>query len=137
MQVLEAEVAGADGAPRRRRLEGLLLDDTGGTRLLGRCGGIDVDLRDARLAAGRREQAAGDGALRSPMHGRLLHLHAAIGDRIEQGQTVAVLEAMKMEHALAAPRAGRVRALHAAPGSQVAPAQLLVEIEPTGPEETQ
>ncbi|HEX7383088.1 MAG TPA: biotin/lipoyl-containing protein, partial [Burkholderiaceae bacterium] len=137
LRVLDTELAAGDAAPRRRRLEALLVGDAGGARLVGRCDGVDLDLCDLGLAPPRRARAAGDGALHAPMHGRLLHLHAAIGEQVEQGQILAVLEAMKMEHALAAPLAGRVRAVHAVPGSQVGAAQLLVEIEPIRSEEPQ
>jgi geranyl-CoA carboxylase alpha subunit len=127
---LDAELQGA-GPPRRLRLEALRRRDAAGERLLGLCEGVDIDVRDLRLAAPPRRHEASGGAVLAPMHGRLLALPVAIGDVVDRGQTVAVLEAMKMEHALAAPLAGRVRALHAAPGAQVGPAQLLIEIEET------
>jgi biotin carboxyl carrier protein len=65
------------------------------------------------------------------MHGRLVMLHVAVGDQVAAGQTLAVLEAMKMEHLLTAPINGRVRAIGAAQGAQVGPSQVLIEIEPT------
>jgi 3-methylcrotonyl-CoA carboxylase alpha subunit len=49
-----------------------------------------------------------DGAVVAPMHGRLVALAVADGETVEAGQRLAVLEAMKMEHALTAPRAGVV-----------------------------
>ncbi len=51
---------------------------------------------------------ATDGAVIAPMHGRLIALAVAEGDEVQPGQRLAVLEAMKMEHALTAPLAGRV-----------------------------
>ncbi len=61
---------------------------------------------------GDAEEAAGagtsDGGVRAPMHGRLVALAVADGETVEAGQRLAVLEAMKMEHALVAPRAGKV-----------------------------
>jgi geranyl-CoA carboxylase alpha subunit len=125
---LAAELHG-DGLARTLRLEALRLHDAAGDRLVGLCGGVDIELLDLRLAAPPHRRDAAGGDVLAPMHGRLLQLHVAIGDVVERGQTLAVLEAMKMEHALAAPLAGRVRALHAAPGAQVGAAQLLVEIE--------
>ena len=50
-----------------------------------------------------------DGAVKAPMHGRLIALGVEDGKTVEAGQRLAVVEAMKMEHALTAPRAGRVK----------------------------
>jgi 3-methylcrotonyl-CoA carboxylase alpha subunit len=50
---------------------------------------------------------SGDGAVVAPMHGRLVALSVSDGESVEAGQRLAVLEAMKMEHALTAPRAGK------------------------------
>ena len=121
----------SNGVARHLRLEALRLRDAAGERLLGLCEGADIELLDLRLAAPPRQRMAGGAELLAPMHGRLLQLHVVIGELVDRGQTLAVLEAMKMEHALAAPLAGRVRALHAAAGAQVRPAQLLIEIEET------
>jgi 3-methylcrotonyl-CoA carboxylase alpha subunit len=59
-------------------------------------------------AAGEVGAGASDGAVKAPMHGRLAALAVAEGQEVEAGERVAVLEAMKMEHALSAPRAGRI-----------------------------
>ena len=63
------------------------------------------------------------------MHGLLLELRVATGDRVEAGQTLAVLEAMKMHHEIAAESAGTVTAIAAQAGTQVASEDLLIEIE--------
>ena len=54
------------------------------------------------------EVGAGEvgGAVKAPMHGRLIALAVEDGQTVEAGQRLAVVEAMKMEHALTAPRAG-------------------------------
>ena len=52
------------------------------------------------------------------------------GDSVEAGQTVAVLEAMKMEFQLTTPVAGEVESVEAAAGDQVSNRQLLVKIQP-------
>ncbi|MCM5571627.1 carbamoyl-phosphate synthase large subunit [Burkholderiaceae bacterium FT117] len=69
-------------------------------------------------------------AIRAPMAGRLAELSVAAGDLVRAGQTVAVLEAMKMEHTVTAGTAGRVVEARAAAGDQVAEAQALVLVEP-------
>ena len=53
----------------------------------------------------------GDAAIRAPMNGRLVALAVAEGDKVEAGKRLAVVEAMKMEHALVAPHAGIIRDL--------------------------
>ena len=56
----------------------------------------------------------GDAAIRAPMNGRLVAVAVEEGERVEAGQRLAVVEAMKMEHALVAPHAGVVRDLERA-----------------------
>jgi 3-methylcrotonyl-CoA carboxylase alpha subunit len=72
--------------------------------------------------------ATGDGALRSPMPGRIVSVAVTEGDTVTQGQTLLALEAMKMEHALIAPFAGSVAQLSATVGEQVAENVVLVRI---------
>jgi 3-methylcrotonyl-CoA carboxylase alpha subunit len=70
------------------------------------------------------ERAAGgadedENLIRAPMNGRLVALNVTEGEAVEAGRRLAVVEAMKMEHALIAPRAGRVRELVVKLGDQV------------------
>jgi 3-methylcrotonyl-CoA carboxylase alpha subunit len=62
----------------------------------------------------------GDNAVKAPMHGKLVALFVKKGDTVEKGQRLAIVEAMKMEHALVAPRAGVVADVSGTPGGQVA-----------------
>jgi len=71
---------------------------------------------------------AADGAILSPMPGRIVAVEVADGDRVTKGQKLVVLEAMKMEHALIAPFDGVVEALTAVVGAQVAEGLALVRI---------
>jgi 3-methylcrotonyl-CoA carboxylase alpha subunit len=93
-------------------------------------------LRQGRQTVVRRldqaadlDHAMGDGQILAPMHGKVLALMVAAGDNVEKGQRLAVLEAMKMEHALTAPHAGRVAGLAVAAGQQVAEGARLMTIE--------
>ena len=70
----------------------------------------------------------GDGMLRAPMNGKIAALPLAVGQVVQTGQTLVVLEAMKMEHAMIAPFAGVLQALHVSLGEQVAPGKILLEI---------
>jgi propionyl-CoA carboxylase alpha chain len=78
----------------------------------------------------RDEEAAAEGALVAPMPGKVLKLLAAEGDRVEAGDVVAVLEAMKMEHELTAPAGGTLSELRVVEGEQVDSGAVLGVIEP-------
>ena len=72
---------------------------------------------------------AGDAVL-SPMHGKLVAMFVTPGQRVEKGQRLAIVEAMKMEHALLAPRDGAVAEIGGEAGQQVAEGARLVVFEP-------
>jgi propionyl-CoA carboxylase alpha chain len=67
--------------------------------------------------------------LLAPMPGLLTKLDVAVGDKVEPGQPVAVMEAMKMENILRAPRAATVKATPAKAGDSLAVDQVIVEFE--------
>jgi propionyl-CoA carboxylase alpha chain len=64
-----------------------------------------------------------------PMPGLLTALHVGEGDRVEAGQPLAVVEAMKMENILRAEKAGTVKAVRAAPGESLAVDAVILEFE--------
>ena len=70
-----------------------------------------------------------DGALISPMPGKIIAVEVRQGDSVTKGQKLLTLEAMKMEHSLAAPFDGVVAELNAAEGGQVSEGTLLARIE--------
>ena len=69
------------------------------------------------------------GSLIASMPGTVTQVAVAVGDTVSQGQTLLVLEAMKMEHPVRAPADGTVTALHAAVGQQVDPGSVLAVVE--------
>jgi acetyl-CoA/propionyl-CoA carboxylase biotin carboxyl carrier protein len=73
--------------------------------------------------------ARDDGAVRSPMPGTVIAVSVDVGERVTHGQTVAIVEAMKMEHTLTAPFDGAVSAVHVAAGSSVTLDQVVVEVQ--------
>jgi len=92
--------------------------------------GSELALHDRRLTGNAQERGAAGGLLLAPMHGRVTQVHAQPGAKVEAGALLAVVEAMKMEHAVIAPHAGTVAAVHVRAGEQVAARQPMVEITP-------
>jgi 3-methylcrotonyl-CoA carboxylase alpha subunit len=76
------------------------------------------------------EEAEGAAAIKAPMHGKVIAVDVAAGDTVAKGDRLAVVEAMKMEHAVVAPRDGTVETVFVSEGGQVdqgAPMVSLVE----------
>jgi acetyl/propionyl-CoA carboxylase alpha subunit len=123
----------ADGAPLEAPYdfaapaEGIVLPD-GDVVVFG-------DGAAARLSAHRPVEAAGagallDGTVLTPMPGRIVSVAVAAGEAVTAGQTLVVLEAMKMEHALTAPAEGRVKEVRVAVGDQVTEGTVAARLEP-------
>jgi propionyl-CoA carboxylase alpha chain len=70
------------------------------------------------------------GSLLAPMPGSVISIRAAVGDRVEEGQPLVVMEAMKMQHTIAAPYAGVVSELDVREGSQVDAGAVLAVVTP-------
>ncbi|RYZ56754.1 MAG: biotin/lipoyl-binding protein [Proteobacteria bacterium] len=73
------------------------------------------------------DQAA-SGAVRARSDGKIVRVGAAVGDRVEKGHVLCVLESMKMEFELLAPHAGTVTAVHVTAGQQVQAKRVLCEV---------
>ncbi|MYI86067.1 MAG: biotin/lipoyl-binding protein [Dehalococcoidia bacterium] len=86
-------------------------------------------VRPPATAAGGRAGEGPAGEVRAPLSGRVAAVNVQAGDSVEDGDIVAVLDAMKMEHAIPAPGAGAVKAVHVAPDEVVEAGALLVELE--------
>ncbi|MDF3074599.1 MAG: acetyl-CoA carboxylase [Alphaproteobacteria bacterium] len=85
---------------------------------------------DQTLTASARAAAAGDGRLLAPMDGRIVSVTAASGARVDKGQILVVLEAMKMQHQIKANVAGTVETVAVKEGDQVSGRALLVLVRP-------
>jgi len=113
--------AHVDGRPIKAVFEprgrAVLVSVQGETQLLGRYN-----------PAAAAEGLEGVGAVKAPMPGKVLAVPVSTGDAVTKGQTLAVLEAMKMEHALTAPRDGVVEAVTVEAGDQVGDGDVLVTL---------
>jgi len=89
----------------------------------------DRAFRDATHDPATRAGTRSDGRVTAPMAGTLIAVAVTEGQQVAPGDTLVVIEAMKMEHPIRAPRAGRVTDLIARPGQQVAARQNLLTIE--------
>jgi 3-methylcrotonyl-CoA carboxylase alpha subunit len=97
------------GLPAAKGSEAHLFTPQGATKITA----LDPFLQQA-------DNAAATGRLTAPMPGKVVSFAVKSGDTVKAGQTLAVMEAMKMEHTIAAPKDGTVAELLYAPGDQVA-----------------
>ena len=73
----------------------------------------------AATSAPRKPAGGGKGALTSPMPGVIIEVSVKAGDKVERGQQVAVLDAMKMHNVIGAPRAGTIAEVFVEAGQSV------------------
>lgn len=95
---------------------------------------FDVEALDERTRAIRELSGAsagptGPAPLKAPMPGLIVRIHVQVGDQVQAGQGLVVMEAMKMENELRATAAGRVKSIVAATGTAVEKGALLIELE--------
>jgi biotin carboxyl carrier protein len=77
---------------------------------------------------------AGSGGMSSPMPGKVILVHVKAGDSVEAGDSLMVVEAMKMEHAITAKEDGTVAQVHFAEGDRVQAGATLLSMEASGEE---
>jgi pyruvate carboxylase subunit B len=141
-QHLAASVTGVEGAPVRTVTIGNAVH-----RVVVRPGGsrgaytlwvdgyrFEVEALDERARSLRDLAAASAGPtgprpLVAPMPGLIVRVHVSVGDAVQAGQGLVVMEAMKMENELRAQAAGRVKAVLASPGTAVEKGATLIELE--------
>lgn len=80
------------------------------------------------LEATVRRPSSGDGRVKAPIPGLVTRVLVHQGDQVTAGQSLLVLEAMKMENEIMAPISGVLSALHARPGKSVVLYEILAEI---------
>ena len=91
--------------------------------------GRDAFFKDMIILDGMGDEAVGGGRVIAPMHGLLLEVLVKQGDLVVKGQTLAVLEAMKMHYEIQAEIDGTVAEVSAVAGKQVAVDDVLIDID--------
>jgi geranyl-CoA carboxylase alpha subunit len=91
--------------------------------------GLSASFRNEYAFVEQAAAAAGSGRIDAPMHGVVLEVFVVVGEKVEKGQRLAVVEAMKMQHDILADVDGVVSEVSACAGVQVAANDLLVHID--------
>lgn len=92
--------------------------------------GMAWHFRDLTHEPASASEGSGSGVVKASMDGAIVDLSAAEGQTVRRGDTLVVLEAMKMEHPLKADTDGVIKAVHVKLGQQVKLRQTLVEVTP-------
>ena len=90
---------------------------------------LDERTRAIRELSGAAAGPSGPAPLIAPMPGMIVRVAVQIGDVVQAGQGLVVMEAMKMENELRATAAGTVKAVFAQPGTAVEKGAVLLELE--------
>ena len=83
-----------------------------------------------RRSTGRGKRRNRSGTISSSIPGKVVSLHAAVGDRVKEGEVLLILEAMKMQNEIQAPIQGTVSEVNCESGDSVEANVPLVIIEP-------
>ena len=113
-----------------REVSGKIYVSSGRRQVFADLDGYQVLVTEPDHSDVRGSGASGGGTYRAPMPGRVLRVDVAVGDSVAPGQTLLVLEAMKMEHLLKASASGTITEIGAAEGQQVKEGDFLCRSEP-------
>lgn len=128
---LQIEQAGAEPVTLQLPQRGVHYVAVGPLRWHWQTGSVDGWVEDASWEPAARAGAAGGATeLRAPFNGKVVALPVAAGQVLAAGDTVVVIESMKLEHSLASPAAATVVELLVVPGQQVSPGQVLARFAP-------
>jgi biotin carboxyl carrier protein len=93
---------------------------------------FSASVRDPRSFRSRRRSGASEQGvmkIKAPMPGKVVRILAPAGSQVEMGQSVLVIEAMKMQNELKAPKTGVVKKINVGEGAAVDAGQALAEVE--------
>jgi biotin carboxyl carrier protein len=90
----------------------------------------EIEVRDPRRWSRQSRGGSHAGAqdIKAPMPGKVVRVLVAVGDAVEAGQGIVVVEAMKMQNEMKAPRAGKVIAIAAKAGATVTAGDVLATV---------
>lgn len=88
-----------------------------------------IDPKKLRGAGGSVAETAGIADIKTAMPGKVVRLIVSVGDAVEKGDGVIVVEAMKMQNEIKAPKNGTVTSIRVAEGDTVDPGRILLSIE--------
>ncbi|MEO7539046.1 MAG: biotin/lipoyl-containing protein [Pyrinomonadaceae bacterium] len=88
-----------------------------------------IDPQRLRSSAGAVDQTDGVVEIKTAMPGKVVRILKSVGDAVEKGEGVIVVEAMKMQNEMRSPRDGVIKSLKFAEGENVAAGEVLVVIE--------
>ncbi len=80
--------------------------------------------------ASKHSRPTHDGCVTTAMPGTIIDIKVKVGDSVNAGDSVIVIEAMKMENEIQASKSGVVVAIHVSNGDSVSPNETLIEIQP-------
>jgi len=120
-------------AKETRQLALRIAQDRDHVRVMGRNGAIEFDLYpESRFLVAKMQgglgTGTGTGTISASMPGRIVKVLVAQGDRVQQGQGILILEAMKMENEIKAPRDGVVSSITVSEGESVESGTAMAEI---------
>jgi biotin carboxyl carrier protein len=113
-----------DGTSHEVRVE------TGQVSVGNRCFDFEIDDPRQWKRSGGAAGAQSRAAMVAPMPGKVVRILVAVGDDVEAGQGILVVEAMKMQNEMKAPRAGRVASISVAGNDSVVAGAVLAVIDP-------
>jgi biotin carboxyl carrier protein len=87
---------------------------------------LDVLIKEMGFEVGKTKQI---NAIKAPMPGLILEINVSVGQEVNEGDNLLILEAMKMENSFASPRNGKIKSIAVAKGDAVDKGQLLIEFE--------
>ncbi|WP_431098344.1 biotin carboxylase N-terminal domain-containing protein [Polaromonas aquatica] len=92
-------------------------------------GAVDLFLEDATFEPATSGGTVAAQELRAPFNGKIIAVHAGPGQAVKRGETLLVIESMKLEHAIDAPHDAVLAAVMAEVGRQTSPGQVLLRFE--------
>lgn len=87
---------------------------------------LDLLIKEMGFEVGAAKQV---NAIKAPMPGLVLEISVEIGQEVQEGDNLLILEAMKMENSFTSPRAGIIKSIAVNKGQAVDKGQLLIEFE--------